>query len=98
MPYFIVHRTSDGEIVSESDDLANIANPLPAGLTTKDVGSRPNWATQIWNPATRDVYGYLNSPVNADRAIYTKLSASPLHGSIAGKQAIEASQHRVPDL
>lgn len=55
MAWFIVHRTSNGEIVSEADDMANVASPLPAGLAVKDVGTQPNWQTQNWNPATKTI-------------------------------------------
>lgn len=48
--WIAVWRTADGELISVGTADA-IANPLPGGLSTTDVG--PDAPTGVWNKATR---------------------------------------------
>ena len=79
MAWYIIYRTSTGMMVSEADDPAHIADPLPADHTSVQIASRPDWSAQQWNSATRVVENKLAPSPSADQAsIDALLSKSPV--------------------
>lgn len=55
MGWQVIYNTATGEMVTEATTAAEVPTPLRSGLSVKDVGAQPNWATQQWNAATKTI-------------------------------------------
>lgn len=69
MPYWAVYETSTGELRSHG---TVVADPLPAGLATVDVGSPPGDA--VWDKATRS---FKPRPAETVRTLRGDFAAQP---------------------
>ena len=76
MPWYFFVRKDNGDLVSEG-------SVIPPNLDTTtydtiDIGTRPNWSVNVWNPATRQLVAR-PIPILIDRLddIHARFLADP---------------------